>query len=269
MVGNKNFKILLFWFLFGTLFLSGVGISVYFSLEPRTLPKIKLSGVATPKGFSDAVHLRLFQELQNVDILFIGVGIEEDHRELAFEIIKNFQNLHTQEKIYLFIDQQLAEIDGYKQNLNLWSHHETNDISLTPPEVQFISLVQQVHEVFNAERFSGKKIILAPNIYTTQTLKDGPLRTLKNKDPQLYSSQQVLSLSLSFFPSSREEEKKVSPPCLVDQFDQQGTGAFGCMILQSSRPNYRRKKPETPYLGFLQQTGESDYLLLFKKQTTF
>ncbi|HPI41158.1 MAG TPA: hypothetical protein PLJ21_10165 [Pseudobdellovibrionaceae bacterium] len=258
MAGNLNFKKIFFSFLFASLFLSGLAGSIYFGLEPRPIPKIKLSGVASPMGFSDAVFQRLSEEFQNTNLFFVGVGPEPEQQDLAQELIKKFASINSSKGVKLYLDPQLTFFDQYQNEF-------VQNFGSLFTNISSLSLLSQYTFLISPEALTEKIIVVAPNVFVSQILKESPLHKLKKEFLKTNQLPQIFTLSLGFLPNERTEENKVMPPCLVDQFDKQGTGALGCIILQSARPNYRKKKPDGLYLGLFNQIGENDYLLLYRK----
>ncbi len=258
MAGNLKFKSLFFSFLFALLFLSGLAGSIYFGLEPRPLPKIKLSGVASPLGFSDAVFQRLSEELKNTNLFFVGVGPEPEQQALAQELIKKFASINSSKGVTLILDPQLTFFDQYQNEF-------VQNFGDLFKNISTLSLLTKYTSLISPEALSEKIVIVAPNVFVSQILKESPIHKLKKEFVKTNQLPQIFTLTLGFLPIQRSEENKVMPPCLVDQFDKQGTGALGCILLQSARPNYRKKKPEGFYLGLFNQIGENDYLLLYRK----
>lgn len=259
MAGKKSFRNIFFLIVFLSIFFAGLGLSIYFGLEPRPIPKIKLSGVATPQGFSDAVFQRLSEELKSTNLFFVGVGTNIDQKELAVDLVNQFAKASAPQSVQLFLDPELIGYEEYQTKFSTQTNSlfsKINSISLLHQSSFFSTQLDLHHQ---------KIIILAPNVFVTQILKSGPLSQIKLELSKLKQLPKIFSLSLTFFPMDRSEEEQLSPPCLVDSFDKAGTGAFGCVVLQSSRPLYRKKKPQTTYVGFLNQIGETDYILPFRK----
>jgi hypothetical protein len=224
--------------------LTGVGFSVYFGIQPKSIPKITYSHFSEPAKMSDAIILRLNQEIKGAPLLLLGV------------------------------------MPGRKMDLEVWKAFlEQSQI----PEIQYQALVVDPELPFAAEMFpSAVKIdirtdlerliegakkareqglrmaVIVPSVYASQRLQNNPADRIR-KETDLAP----MSFSIMGFPRSPEQEANMDIKCVMGSNDRDGVGAMGCMAEQKARLVYRKKSKPGFYEGLMDQVGERDYLVLF------
>ncbi|MBK7963174.1 MAG: hypothetical protein IPK04_19505 [Bdellovibrionales bacterium] len=65
----KNFS----WVVLGILVVAGLVASLYFSLQPRPIPKIRYSLFQSPKELGVALTQRLRLEIKQASVIFFGI----------------------------------------------------------------------------------------------------------------------------------------------------------------------------------------------------
>lgn len=222
----------------------GLGVTIYFSIQPRSVPKIKFSQVDSAERIGQAVFERLRLEIQGMPLLFFGVapGHEEDmdllngflaalpDASVKYDMILMDPNLSFKEKIV------------HQQELDLKSN------------------LDQTASAFQTLLDQGKRVlVVVPHIYAVHQLKGNPISLLESQHQLL-----VHSFYIGKPVWSRDLEAKMEIPCITGE-DLLGTGLFGCSILQKSRTIYRKPKVPGKYIGLMDQTGARDYMILFGK----
>ncbi len=232
------------WTLLGILVAVGVATTLYFGLQPRSLPKIKASLLANPERMGEAVAQRLWQEIQGADLIFLGVEPgNADHLKLW----KRFLEV-------LPANQKYAQvlIEPGLEGKNLISYNE--EIDLQKEMDRFKVGIKKAKE--NKIRVA----IIVPSIYSSQSIPDNPVHRFKQD-----SEFSPLSLSIAVPTISRDEESEVTYPCASGSEDSAGLASWGCLIQTKSRGLYRKKWEPGKYLGLMDQIGEKDYLVLIRK----
>lgn len=233
------------WIFLGVLLIFGMVASVYFGLGPRPVPKIKLSKIEKPEVMAHALALRLRQELTAANFLILGLDqYDNDQTRVWQEMIKHL----NQEGIgypVILIDVALGTSADYPGAIPL----------------DFMNNFEPVVDVLKQNLAQGKRVVaIVPSIFSAQFIH-GNLAWRLREEAKL----NPMSLTLQWFPRNRGEEKDMRIPCVVQGVDQQGTGPFGCLVVQKSRSVYL-KKMDGEYLGLADLIGMQDYLVLFRKQ---
>lgn len=234
----------MYWAIAATVLLVGVGFSVYFGVQPKSIPKIKYSHFSDPGKAAGALMLRMNLELKSAPLLMLGVM---PGRKMDLEVWKAFlEQSHMPELQYqvVVIDPKLpfaAEIFPTALKLDIKDEAE-----------RFIEGAK------NAKAQGLRMAVIAPTIYVSQRLQQNPMAQIKKN-----SDLQAVSISLMGFPRSPEQEAQMDIPCVMGSNDRDGVGALGCMAQQKARLNYRKKSKPGFYEGLMDQVGQQDYLFLF------
>ncbi|RYZ81626.1 MAG: hypothetical protein EOP06_23180 [Proteobacteria bacterium] len=234
----------IYWICASIVLLSGIGFSVYFGVQPKSIPKITYSHFETPSKLADAIVLRMNQELKGMPLVFLGVmpGRTQD-----LEVWKSFlQQSHIPGMQYqaLVVDPDLpGAVEAFPGAVKIDLQRETE---------RFIEGAKKARE-------QGLRMaVIVPTIYSSQILKDNPVSTIKKT-----SDLQPASFSLVGFPRNADQEKTQDLPCLMGPGDRKGTGDIGCVVQNKARLIYRKKSKPAMYEGLMDLVGERDYLILF------
>lgn len=242
----------LYWIGAAIVLIGGLVASLYFGIQPRTLPKITASYFQTEDEMAKAISQRLRQELFNYDFLFLGAEPgRPEHLRLWLSFLEEQKKEVGGAYTVLIVDPE------YKATLS------TEDLKLltADQEISLKDSVAEVAEVIKNARVQKKRVAyLAPNLYTAQMLQQSPTQRLKHEF-QLKTA----SFSAVYFPMTPEEENNLLFPCSTDEKDYLGTGKLGCAVIQKYRVIRRKLKPKLNFTGLMDLTGESDYLVFFRK----
>jgi hypothetical protein len=234
----------LYWIGAGIVLALGIGFSVYFGIQPKSIPKITYSHFEQPAKLADAIILRMNQELKGYPLVMLGVM---PGRAYDLEVWKAFlSQSHIPEIQYqaIVVDPGLPGVAE--------TFPTAVKIDLKKEMDRFIEGAQ------NAQKQGLRMAVIVPTIYAIQLLKENPVSVFKEK-----SGLTVASFSIMGFPRAPEQEANVEIPCEMGHTDRDGTGALGCVAINKARTVYRKKSKPGMYEGLMDQVGQSDYLILF------
>jgi hypothetical protein len=196
---------------------------------------------------ANALLLRLRLEIKASPIVVIGVETDNaDHLSVVQQLVANSDpETHFHEVI---MDAELPL-----------------DKSFPTAQKAFLKDgFRPIAQYLKTKSESGQRIlVIAPTIYASQHVWGSFGHRLKN-EAQL----NPMSLALTTFPVSREAEKSMKIPCVVNGVDTQGPGPLGCLIVQKARSSvYAKVGKETgAYIGLADLIGLNDYMVLFQKR---
>lgn len=231
-----------FW---GVVFAVVVGVMVWFSfsnVQPRTIPKIKLSPFETPRVAANSIWLRLQEELKSSPNWLWGLDPSDEFQK---EILKTF----------------LHESPGNAPAFSeIWADRELGfDVPEKTRTVSLKATPEKVAEELQKTTSEGKRVLLITvTPYAASFLKGGPAWRMKAQDPKL----SFYSLLFSDFPRRRIDEAKMVFPCLLGNADKNGIGDLGCQIQQRARALYRKTQPSGSRVGVMDQISGQDFLFL-------
>lgn len=236
-----------FYWLCGAAFLAtGVYFALNFSLEPKSIPKIKFSQVETPEELGKGIYERLRMEIQAAPIVMFGVtpNYVED-----MEVVRGFVEANqTPGSKYdvIVVEPMLPYVELFVSSMRIDIKEEMQ---------RFVDGVKKARE-------QGLRVlVIVPNIYSSQLLKNNPAYRLKEE-----YKLDVMSFSVTKFPVTRAQEASFEPKCFLQEgTDYAGTAALGCMIQNIARKTYRKTFESNKYSGMMEQTGAKDYLILFNR----
>jgi hypothetical protein len=222
----------------------GIGFSVYFGVQPQSLPKITYSHFEHPAKLADAIILRMNQELKGYPLVLLGVM---PGRPYDLEVWKAFlaqSSIREVQYQALVID---PDLPGAKE--------------MFPGAVQ-IDLKKEMDRFIegakNARQQGLRMAVILPTIYASQIVKDNPATLLKET-----TDLAPVSFSLIGFPRTGDQERTQEIPCVMGPGDREGTGSLGCVTQNKARLAYRKKSDPGKYEGLMDLVGDRDYLILF------
>lgn len=222
---------------------------IQLTLEGKPVAKIKLSEFETPKNLSDAIRMRLRQELKDHTIVFLGVDPEEPQH---LDLWKYFVT-ETVEPGWKF-DEIIIE-----KGLNISPAWGIGEKIIDLREMEPI-----LKQSWNEAGARDKRIaVIVPSVYSSQLIKDNPVQRLKLNP----NEGRFLSLSLVALGESASDPVVSHIPCVAEGSDYTGASPLGCMIHKKAmfwKKPFKNKK----YLGIVEQVGLHDYLVYFRNPTT-
>lgn len=237
-----------YWSLMSAILLTGIGVSVYFGIQPKPVPKITLSGFETPEEMGQSIFKRLRLEIQAANIVYFGVIPEKKaHYQIWQELLKVAKEPGLKYDL-LIIEKNLPYIEAVDKTT--FSQVEVMDL-----KDDFNRLAEGLKKASEEKR---RVALLAPSIYISTVLKGNIADRLKNE-----FAIKALSFSTSTFPLDADQEKNMDIPCILNEQDHSGAGQLGCFVAHSARPYYRKKKVVGKYPGAVNQIGAQEYLVIF------
>jgi len=233
----------------GLLTIVSLGWVIQLTLEGKPIAKISLSEFERPQSLSEAVKMRLRQEIKDHAIIFLGVDPDEPTH---LEVWKNFIN-EMIEPGWKFDEILVEKGLSYKEPWNLGEH-------LIDVRENELSLKASWNEVSNKEK---RVVVVVPSVFSSQLIKDNPVQRLKVNP----NEGRFLSLSLVPLGENTNEPEVSRIPCAAEGSDYTGQSPLGCMIRKKAmfwKKPFKNKK----YLGIVEQVGLHDYLVYFRKPNT-
>lgn len=234
----------MYFIIAGALLLISIVLLVQFGIRPRPVPKIKLSGFESTTHIAQALRYRLHEEIKVSQFIILGVNAETPEH---FEIWKNF----------------LLSLDADLKYESLLIESELPD-HLGLSGVQKLKMIDDFDDIVAALRTAMQShtrvAILVPTVYSSMLVKNNFAHRLQED-----LLMPIMTISLNEFARKRDEEANLKPPCIGEGVDETGTGPLGCMILTTSRNNYRTASEGKAFDGLVNQVGLYDYLVLIKK----
>lgn len=243
--GTAEFmKKYIYWI--GVLAVLGLGILLITNagLEPHSVPKIKYSQVEHPERFGEAIYQRMRQEVAAASVVMLGVT--PDYPE-DLQVWNGFLKATAQAGVgydMVIVEPKLAGIETIPHQLKMDLKQEMNTL---------------IEGIKKAQEQKLRVAIIVPSIYSSQLLAQNPAGILKKDKGLVFTSFNIVK-----FPFSNDEEENFEPKCAVEK-DILGTGPLGCMIHNKATNLYRKKREAGKYSGLMDQSGGSDYLILFRK----
>ncbi len=244
----------IYWVLVLLVAISGLGIMIYYGVQPKPIPKIKLSQFESPRVLANSILLRLREEVRNNSVVFLGV--EPEHPE-QMQVWREFLS-QNQEAGSTY---QIVVVD---ENLNAAKLFPEATVLNTKLQLQTLA-----DGIQKATSMGQRVAVITASLYTSQIIFGNLVHAYKEilkKKEQTANEFMPLSFSIVDFPRAREQEKSMLHACIVDGVDQTGMGPFGCVIVQMSRANYRKRYNPGSGVGLVNQVGLKDYLVLYTNE---
>ncbi len=258
----------------GVLLVSGLVFVLYFTLQPKTLPKIKPSGFKNELELAGAIHQRLQLEIQQNRIFFIGVSdADSSQAQVLLEFLKSFQQIHPEIQQYLFdaeIYQKMQRVPAFQEmNFQILSYS-------MPQQVQdfFATFSSQANAAI--QNGKGGVLVVLPTLQVTTRFEEGVVSSLF-REIKVDSFPVMSILFANYFvatdqkvqrdlttPSASMESSGPNIPCHTSEKDQAGTGDLGCLIMRLSRVNERKLLKYKNLSGFMDQISSKEYLMVIK-----
>lgn len=231
----------IYWLALASVTVLGVWVMIYYGGQPRPVTKIPLGIYENPGVLAENLVQHLKNDVQKNPLIFLGV---EADRPEHFTIWKEF--LARLQEPGLRYD--LVVMDQFLESSEFPNAHR---IATKEGFNEFVQGVQ-------AALSEGKRVaVLVPTIYAVQMIPENLAQNFMTD-----TQRSVFSLSLTDFPRSREQEKKLRYPCSVEGVDRTGLGPFGCLVLQAARGNYKTLFQQGQQIGMVQEIGLHDWIVL-------
>lgn len=246
--------------LLGLVVIGGLAVVLYFSIQAKTLPKIKPSGFRDEAEIARSIHQRLQQEILQARFFFLGLSnADQIQGQVLFEFVKQFQTVHPEITHVLFDEEIFRQLQAARP--------EWQTLGL---EIKAFHLPQQIQdflENFEAlQATQGGVLVVLPTLQVTRRFEDSVISALYR---DVDRSNAIASMSILFanYFVSTDQKTNLSGttiPCHTSEKDQAGTGDLGCLIMRLSRVNERKLLKYKNLSGFMDQIAEKEYLLVTK-----
>jgi hypothetical protein len=236
----------IYWAFLAVLFVIGVGVSVYFGIQPRPVPKIKPSQTETPERLGEAIAQRLWAEIKDTPLIFLGVDPDRaDDMRVWLGFLESLEPAMKYSTVLM--EPRLTYKDMVPKSENIDINQQYNGF------VEWLKIAME---------HNRRVAVIVPTLYSSQAIPENPVNRLKKEmaNPAFFISLSIVEPTLE-----KEEESKAAYPCVTGGGDTRGLGSFGCLIQGKSRSLYLKKFESGKYLGLMDQIGGTDYLVLFRR----
>lgn len=228
-----------FWVVIAGSALAFIAWFSFISVQPRAIPKIKLSPFETPRVAANSIWLRLQEELKSKSTWIWGLN---PHDQFQRQVLLSF----------------LTEPPGNAPTFNeIWVDQELGlELEQKTRTITFKDNDQIGAEISAASEQKKRVLVVTVTPYAATFLKEGPAWKLLQQKLSFYS------LLFSDFPRRRVDEAKMAFPCLLPHADKTGAGDLGCQIQQRARLLYRKSQTSGARVGVMDQISGHDFLFL-------
>lgn len=229
----------LFWIVVAGGALSFIGWFAVVNVQPRAIPKIKLSPFETPRVAANSIWLRLQEELKSKSTWLWGLDPQDQFQRQV---------------LLSFLTESPGNAPGFAE---IWVDRELGlELSQTTRTITFKDNDQIATEIEKVSSQGQRLLVITATPYAASFLKEGPAWKLVQQNLSFYS------LLFSDFPRRRVDEAKVAFPCILPHADASGTGDLGCQIQQRARLLYRKSQTTGARVGVMDQVSGHDFLFL-------
>lgn len=231
----------IYFTLAGLVVATGMGIVIFFGLQPRSIPKVDFSQFENARGLGEATVRRLPLEIKAAPLLFVGVWPGKPEN---VEALKGFIDSLKDPELHYDVTVIESRLEGFEG----WEGERMN---LSEEMPRFAGGIKTALEQ------NKRVLVISPTAFSSQLLAVNVPMRLKSE----YGID-ATSFSIAPFPLSRVEEKSFPLICETNNKDEAAMGVLGCAVVQKARSMYRKKKDPKKYSGAVAQVGLHDYLML-------
>ncbi len=237
--------------LYGAVVLSMMAIGIFsimrFGYEPAPVGVMKPTMFSHPEELGAVTYRRFYSPIESKKLVVVGVPPQPEwHREIVKGMIKAaiaektpFNSIIIEEQMPPFDVSEFANLQVHKLPTN------------SKTQAELIDKISELKK--NGERI----LVYMPSVYSTHAIEGNAVsRYEKTTGETLFS---ITTGPLSLGP---DQEHLVDPPCVGSARDERGTAKLGCMILQSSRMQYRKNLKAEKWIGFMTSPKPEDFLLM-------
>lgn len=234
-----------FWAVVTVIVVGGAGWFSYYFIQPKAIPKIKLSVFETPQTIANSIWLRLQEDFKKSPVWVVGADPENSDQLAALSIFLNGGPDPTIAFDEIWLDNATGfELSTAMRKVVVRGNEESLKADLQ----------KKVEE--------KKRILLVTlPVYAASILEGSPTWKLMQEPALLFST-----LIFSELPRTRKQEDDLRIPCVLHQNDKAGTGILGCWIVQRARLNYRKKLETGAIVGMMDQISSHDFLFLLGRE---
>jgi hypothetical protein len=225
---------------------AGLWLFVREGVGPQPVGHIKLSSFVNAREASNAMFLKLRPQMLKSEVFFIGLP---GNLAVGLDLVQQLQSdlpRYLESSFVFFIDQELEKL--YPEIFRLLG--QPVQIGRLATEVGLQELQSLVQ--------GGLKVALITQLQTAYSEAPGLAQVWRDQGGLSFN------LLLASLARSKEQESELFPPCRTGFESANPVANLGCMILQTSRLNYRRKAETKNFFGLMVQISDRDYLYLLR-----
>lgn len=232
----------------------GMGSVVWFGIQPKPIPKIKLSEFADVATASNSFQIRMRQDMKAWSVLFLGV---EEGVEIQQEIVTHFVSTNQEPSWkydVVLVDSRLPIFMGLAG-------------------VESFELGKEKERLLRGVRAAIERdlrlLIIGFSADASQLIPQSLANEINASlvDSQDSQIRPVVSVVFSEFPRSRDQEANLRIPCVTSPSSPNYSySGLSCMALQRARLHYRKRLTAGSWVGLLDQVGATDYLWLWTRE---
>lgn len=237
----------------GAVFICAVGafLALYWGLNPKPIPKIRLSQFDTAQEVSSAVTLRMRNEILATPVLFLGVWTKDPFSmQVAGALVNEIQNSE------LKFDAVIVDptIEVFSKGLATWPEHEATSI-----DREFDAIAKALARSMGDRR---RVLYVLASIHSSQLVDPSPVSLLAQ---QLQTP--FMSISMAPYALNTGEMDSLPYKCKGKLDDRIGDSAFGCAMTYTAQINMRKAQKLSPgkAMALMSQFGMNDYILFLRK----
>jgi hypothetical protein len=240
----------LYWVVASAVVLGGIYLAKSIRLGVPASTRISFDHYQEPHVLADQLIKNFQNELQQHALVFLGVSPKQpEDIELWTAFLQKLNQSPLQYKVVV-VDSNLP----YAENLS-----NTVKLDLGSEKQRFIEGVRQAL----AQKL--RVAVIVPYQYSSQLVPNSPAMTLISTEKW-----PVLSLTVTKFPVTRQQERSFQPSCLGaggghNRPISVGTEELGCTVARVAQRTYREKLLDNQYAALVEQINEHDFLILFNR----
>lgn len=234
-----------FWAVVAVFIIGGAGWFSFYFIQPKAIPKIKLSVFETPQAVSNSIWLRLQEDFKKKPIWIVGADPENPDQLSALSIFLN----GGPDPTTAFDEIWLDTATGFELSTAL-----RRVVVRGNEEALKADLQKKVEE--------NKRVLLVTLPIYAASIINGNSAWKLNQEPSL----PFYSLVFAELPRNAEQEPHLRIPCVLPHNDKNGTGSLGCWIVQRAKLNYRKKLEKGAMVGMMDQISGHDFLFLLGRE---
>jgi hypothetical protein len=232
------------------LVVGGILVLVQVNQQSKIVQRLAWSNFNTEDEIAFKMSELLKDKIRSENILFLGLEPgDEGHHKIWLNFLKQIKKSDwVVDEIYFEFQLPLVAELWSKANLGMIANVNPIAFDVRKDEKPFIEMLQK-------NLNSGRKtIVILPNVYSVQILKDNPARRINNT-----LIKKVFSISLL-------EVYSESLVCISGDVDYTGQSSLGCAVREKLLQSRLIKNPQKMnYSLTIEEHSAQDFLIFFKK----
>ncbi len=224
----------------------GLFFAMSVKIDPESLPKVPFTQFSHAEDFGQEILKTLAIEIKASPVLILGVTPNQiEDMELWQGFLQANQEEGSRYDV-LVGEPMLPYIELFREIMRI-------DMKEEMPRL--------VEGIKNALTRGLRVAVIVPNIYASQLLQNNPVHRLQDE-----FGIETLSISISKFPVTKEQEADFEPRCVKGSGqDASGVSPLGCVVQNLARKTYKEKFEHNKFSGLMEQTGPRDFVILLNR----